>query len=303
MTGSLQSRPVLGVLLVVLSMSLIGLIDNFIKLIAAEAGLWEFHFLRSLVVCGMLLVIARVMHWRLRPRNWRAVILRSFFFSTAMVLYFGAAGMIPVSQAAAGLFTSPVFVLLISAMFLGVRIGVWRILAVVVGFSGVLMILRPMGQGVSVLMFIPVAAGLFYALNGIATRRWCGQEGTATLLFGLFAGLGVWGALGLLVFTLFPVPADVATALPFFTRGWVAPSGAFTVWLLVQAFGSIISVALLTRGYQLAEVSYAAVAEYSFLIAAAFWSWVLWGSIPDGLAILGAGAIALSGIIIVMRSR
>ncbi len=303
MENMMQNRPVLGVLLVVLSMVLIGLIDNFIKLIAGQAGLWQFHFMRSLVVCSTLWLVARAMGWRLRPKNWRAVVTRSFFFSTAMVLYFGAAGIIPIAQAGAGLFTAPIFVLLISALFLGTHIGFWRIMAVVIGFAGVVLILRPEAGGVTFLSVIPVLAGLLYALNNISTRRWCGGESTATLLMGLFAGLGVWGALGLLVLAVVPVPASLVAQLPFFTTGWVAPTGTFMLWMLVQAFGSLISVALLTRGYQLAEVSYAAVAEYSFLIAAAFWGWLLWAQVPDSRAYLGAGAISLSGIIIVLRSR
>ncbi len=303
MNNILQTRPVLGVVLVISSMGMIGLIDNFIRLIAKEAGLWQFHLLRSLVVCSCLLVIARLMHWRLRPKNWRAVVLRSFAFSSAMVLYFGSAGIISVSQAASGLFTGPVFVLLISASFLGVRIGIWRILAVAIGFGGVLLILRPDRGALSIMSVLPLFAGLFYALSGIATRRWCGQESTMTLNMGAFLGLGLWGALGVVVFTLFPVPPEIARALPFFTRGWVHPSGAFVLWMLVQAFGSMAATALLTRGYLLADVSFASGAEYSFLIFVALWGYVLWGSVPDPVSALGAGAIVLSGVIILVRSR
>jgi len=299
----LTTKLTLGILLIVLAMSLIGLIDNFIKLIAAEAGLWEFHFIRSLVACAVVVILARVFGWRLTPKNWWAVGARSFFFSTAMVLYFGAAGIIPIAQAGAGLFTSPIFVLLISVLFLRTRIGFWRIAATGLGFVGVILILRPQQGGVSIVSLVPVAAGLLYALNGISTRRWCGGETTATLLMGLFVALGLWGAIGLAVFTAFPVSPDASGGLAFFTRGWVSPTVPFVLWTLVQAFGSLIAVALLTRGYQLVEVSFAAVAEYTFLISAAFWTWILWAQIPDARAFAGAGAITVSGIIIALRSR
>jgi drug/metabolite transporter (DMT)-like permease len=298
-----ENRPLLGVLLVVLAMSGIGFIDNFIRLIAADAGLWQFHFLRSIVICATVLVLAPLFKWRLRPNNWRAVALRSLFFSTAMVLYFGAAGMLPIAQVGAGLFTSPIFVLLISALFLGVRIGMWRIFAVALGFVGVLLILKPDASAITPLTVLPVLAGLLYALNGIATRQWCEGESTMTLLMGLFGALGLWGAAGLLVFTFVPLPADLLAELGFFGRGWVAPTWQFTFWMLVQAFGSLIAVGLLTKGYQLGEVSFIAVFEYVFLISAAFWAWVLWDEGLDVTSALGIAAISGAGVIIALRSR
>jgi drug/metabolite transporter (DMT)-like permease len=303
MTETLRTRPVLGVGLVAVSMTLIGYIDNYIKVIAAEAGLWQFHFTRGVLICLMLVVLSAVTGWRIWPRDWRAVGLRSLFFSTSMVLYFGAAGMIPIAQAGAGLFTSPIFVLVISAGFLGVRIGIWRVLAVALGFSGVLLILKPGGDGISIAAALPVVAGLFYALSGIATRRWCGAETTWALLLGVFGALTLWGLVGLIWFTLFPAPPDWATAAPFFTSGWVRPSETFLFWVGVQAVGSLIAVAMLTRGYQLVDVTFAAVGEYWFLIAAGFWGWVLWRDLPDGQAVLGAAAIVAAGVIIVLRSR
>ncbi|HBN31687.1 MAG TPA: EamA/RhaT family transporter [Rhodobacteraceae bacterium] len=303
MPEQIQNRPVLGILLAVLAMSVIGYIDNFIQVIAGEAGLWQFHFCRAVVICVLIAGICRVFGWRLRPKSLKAVIWRSGFFSISMVAYFGAAGMIPLAQAAAGLFTGPIFVLVISALFYGVKIGIWRILAVVVGFVGVILILRPEQTEFSIMTVIPLLSGFFYALGGIATRRSCGAETTQTLLFGAFFGLGLFGALGLIWFTLVPASAEMAADLPFFTRGWVAPSGVFIFWTLVQAFGSLFAVALLTRGYQLTEASYVAVAEYWFLVSAAFWSYQLWAEVPDARAAWGIAAIMIAGLIIVMRSR
>lgn len=303
MSTELETRPVSGVALVISSMLIIGLVDNFIRPIAAEAGLWQFLFMRSIAICSMLVALALLFGWRLRPARLRHVALRSLFVSCAMVLYFGAAGMIPVAIAGAGLFTSPIFVLVISALFFGVRIGVWRILAVVVGFSGVLLILKPGGADLSMAVVLPVIGGLFYALAGISTRRWCGDETTATLLLGMFGGLGLTGALGLAVFSFLPIPESWIAAAPFFATGWVAPSAVLIELVAVQAVGSLAAVTLLTRGYQLVDVTFATAGEYSFLIAAAFWGWVLWREVPDLMSVFGAVAIVASGIIILWRSR
>lgn len=303
MTQDIQNQPIKGILFAVLSMSGVGYIDNFIQVIAAEAGLWQFHFCRALVICLTLVTLSLIFRWRMRPKNWRAVLWRSVFFATSMIAYFGAAGMIPLAQAAAGLFTGPIFVLLISAAFLGTRIGIWRILAVAIGFAGVVLILKPEQTGLTPLVVIPVLGGLLYALGGISTRQWCSGESTVTLLLGAFGGLGIFGACGLIWFGLFPASPELLAELPFFAKGWVTLTPTFIFWTLVQAFGSMIAVSLLTKGYQMTEASYVAVAEYWFLVAAAFWGFALWGQVPDMRAIFGILAIVLAGLIIVFRTK
>ncbi len=298
-----HDRPLTAVFLVILSMADLGLVDNFMRSIADEAGLWQFHFMRSILVVLVLLVLSRITGWRIRPRNWRAVAARSFFFSSAMILYLGAAGFLPIAQVGAGLFTAPIFVLVISALFFGTRIGLWRVLAVGIGFVGVVLILGPDAGGVSAVSTIPVMAGLLYALNNIATRRWCEGETTLTLLAGVFVALGLWGAAGLVVLAFWQVPPEIAAQIPFFARGWVAPSQTFITLLLVHGTGALVAVALLTRGYQLGEVSFISVVEYVYLGFAAFWSWLLYGVLPDGPAIAGIIAIVISGTIIALRSR
>jgi len=303
MNSTGRDRPLLAVLLVTLAMADLGLVDNFMRAVAQEAGLWQFHLMRAILVCSVLALLARFRGWRIKPRNWRAVALRSFFFSSSMILYLGAAGFLPIAQVGAGLFTAPIFVLVISALFFGTRIGLWRVLAVGIGFVGVVLILGPEAGGISAVSTIPVMAGLLYALNNIATRRWCAGETTLTLLFGVFAALGLWGALGLGVLALWQVPPDIAAQIPFFARGWVAPSQTFITLLLVHGTGALVAVALLTRGYQLGEVSFISVVEYVYLGFAAFWSWALYGALPDRLGVVGIVAIVISGTIIALRSR
>lgn len=299
MPGSDTSRPILAAGYILLAVSLLGLIDNFVRLIAAEAGLWQFHFFRSIFVAVVLGAGALILGWRMRPKRLGPVALRSFCLSGAMVLYFGALSKMPIAEVAAGLFTSPIFVLLISVLVLGMRIGLWRILAVATGFSGVMLVLRPEAGSFSALTLVPVAAGLLYAISVIVTRRACADEGVMTLQAGFFAGLAGWAVLGLIVVN-FVLP-EPGTA--FYDRGWTVPTGPFLLWTVVQAVGSLVALGCLTRGYQMAEPSYLAVFEYFFLVSAGFWAWVLWDETLSPWAWLGIALIAISGAVIALRSR
>lgn len=281
-------------------MVILPFIDSFVPIIARDIGLWQFQSVRSAMVLALFLPLALVLGWRLRPVSWVAVAGRSFCVALAMILYFGAIASLPVAQAAAGLLTSPIFVLLISWGAFGAPIGWWRVLAVALGFVGVLLMLRPGGgAAMSWINVIPVGAGFLYAMGAVATRQYCADESEATLVAGFFAAIGLCGAVGLLV--LWGVETQPARD-GFFGTGWQAWTGP-AFWLTVaQAAVSVIGLVALFRAYLLAEASHVAVFEYTFLIAAGLWGYLLWGQVPDALAFVGMACIICAGVVIIKRS-
>lgn len=295
----LRHDPRQAALLAVFGMVILSFIDNFVPIIARDIGLWQFHLARSAMVLAMLLPVALVFGWRLRPLNWLAVALRSICVALAMTLYFGAVAYMSVAEVAAGLLTAPIFVLLISRGVFGVHIGPWRLLAVGLGFTGVLLVLRPFGAELTVLSVMPVGAGLLYAISAVATRRYCADESAATLVAGFFIAVGTIGFSGLVVL----IGSDAHPLFDgFFVSGWQPWTGSALSWTFAQAFVSLVGIGALFRAYLLAEASHVAVFEYTMLIAAAFWGYLLWGQIPDALALLGMALITCAGVVIIKRS-
>ncbi|WP_022704362.1 DMT family transporter [Pseudorhodobacter ferrugineus] len=298
------SEPVLVAAVLVLGFAtVIGFTDNFVRVIAIEAGLWQFHVTRTLMIVAILALVARPLGLRMRPKRFGAVASRSGLHGIALMIYFGSLAFLPVAQVAAGLFTAPIFVLLISRFFYGRHIGIVRVLAVGIGFLGVAFVLgRDAIAALSLPALMPVVAGAFYAMGNIATRQWCGDETTETLTLGFFAGIGAFGLVGLIVLALFPVAVPEGAA-GFVARGWVWPSLAFYWWTFVQAAGSLVAVAMLMRAYQIAEASRVSVFEYLNLPLAAFWGWVLWGEDLGLWAMLGMGMITAAGAMIALRAN
>ncbi len=287
---------------VLLAMLTLGFTDNYVRVIAVEAGLWQFHLTRSLMALPLLALAAVWLGQRFRPLRPGRVAARSLFNSAAMMLYFGALAFLPIGHVVAGLFTAPIFVLLISALVYGERIGPARIGAVAVGFAGTLLVIGFDPARLSVMTLVPVLAGFFYAVGNIATRRWCAGESAVTLTSGFFLFMGIWGIIGLALLAVWPVVAAEGAA-GFLDRGWVAPSGRFLFWTGVQAVGSILGVGLVIRGYQIAEASYVAVFEYSLLFFAVVWAFALWGDVVGLREGVGMVAIAGAGAIIALRVR
>ncbi len=240
---------------------IIGFTDNFVRVITSDAGLWQFHATRTVMAVGLLVILARPLHLRLGAQMQRAVLARSAIHGWAMVIYFGALAFLPVALVAAGLFTSPIFVLLIEKFAYGTQIGPFRAVAVLLGFAGVILVQGPEAmQGASLPALLPVLAGALYALGNIVTRRWCPLESAETLLAGFFLALGIAGAIGMLVLTLAPVPVPSGTA-GFLMRGPVWPTQGFWAWTFVQAEGSLLGVGLMVRAYQVTDATRVSVFE------------------------------------------
>lgn len=272
--------------------------DNFVRVIARDGGLWQFHATRTAMALAILMIVALPLGLNLRPKRPKAVLARSAIHGTAMVIYFGALAFLPVAQVAAGLFTAPIFVLLIQRFAYQKPILGLQIAAVVIGFAGVVLVLGPEAlSGATFAALLPVISGALYAMGNIATREWCAGETAETILAGFFGMLGVIGLVGMAVLWVFPLPVPEG-AEGFLQRGPVWPTGEFLWWTFVQAAGSLLGVGMIVKAYQIAEASRVSVFEYVILPASAAWGYVLWGEQLTWIAIAGMALIVLAGMMI-----
>ena len=291
-------RPGLAALSIIGGMFTLGITDNFVPYISETGSLWQFQMVRGIMAVVMLGLIAALGFGVIKPVSWLAVLGRSLFPATAMLIYFGCLSVLPIGVVVAGLFTAPMFVLLISVVFQGARVGPVRLGAVLLGFVGALLVIQPDPSALDPVAFLPIVAGMLYAIGAVVTRLWCAHEGTIALSAGFFAMLAVFGAIGLLV-----LPAGGPTGFDgFVQRGWVPLTGAMWFWITVQAVGSMIGIALIFRGYLIGEAGHVAVFEYSLLVFASFWAWVLWGQTVNPMALIGMALIAVAGVVITLRT-
>ena len=295
------TNPKLSMICTLSGMFVLGIVDNLIPLISNRSSLWLFQAARSAATVPMLVALSLVGLGTMRAmRPWH-VLARNFFTGTALLIYFGCLAFLPIGVVVAGLFTAPIFVLILSVLFRGQTIGLWRWIAVAVGFAGAVMVVWPQDGNITALAFIPIIAGIFYAVGAIGTRDWCEGESVLIMTFAYFFILGIYGLIGVTVLSLWPMDA------PEGVEGWLqrgmVPLDTRIVWVtLAQAVGSIAGVGLLTRGYQLGEASYVAINEYSLIVFAALFGWVMWGQTLGAVALAGVACIIASGSIIALRS-
>ena len=271
-----------------------GLSDNLVRLVSDQVGLGQYHFLRSVMSIAIFLCLRPFLHFQLQPINWRPVFWRTLCLSLSMTLFFSVLSFLPVALAGAGLFTSPVFVLVFSFLFFGVRPGWRRIVAVICGSLGVFLVLRPDAQSFYFFQLLPILAGAFYAGASLITRRYCATESPYTLSLAYFVMIGFIGLFGASIIDFLGIQGrDEAS---FLLRGLIWPAAPVLGWIAVMTLLSVTGIFMITKAYQMAETSYMSIFEYSYLISAGLAGWLLWGSVFGMGEVAGMGLIIAAGI-------
>jgi drug/metabolite transporter (DMT)-like permease len=258
--------------------------DSILKWLSAAYPTGQIMCLRGLFV---ILPVA-ILVWRsgglavLRVQNFRRHALRAACVVAGAFFFITGLRYMPLADAIAITFAGPLFLTALAQPFLGEAVGWRRWTAVLIGFVGVLMMVRPTGGAVQWVALLPLAGSLFGAFRDLITRKISTDESSIALLCTSTAGV---------------VLAGFCT-LPF---GW-KPVPAVDLGLLM-ASGILVGSAhfLLIECFRLAEAALVAPFKYSNMVWAILFGFVVWGDVPDPWTFTGAAIVVASGIYILHR--
>jgi drug/metabolite transporter (DMT)-like permease len=220
----------------------------------------------------------------LRARRFNLQILRSLLGLSSTFAFWGALIFLSLADCVAIAFVSPLLVTVLSAPLLGEKIGVHRWGAVIVGFCGAMIIIRP-GMGiVHWAVILPVIAALFWANYQIITRILSRTDGALTTLFYTSAG-GVFFT-SLVVWPFWMMPS----LKQLFVLAWMGLLGTLGHYFLIKAF-------------EIAPASMLAPFSYTSILWSTLLGFVIFRDFPDGWTMAGAVIIISSGLYIIQRER
>ena len=260
-------------------------LDLCAKGILATYSLEQFVFLRSLIGLSILVLLGRQFGgWKsLVTSKLRWHLLRTLLATGAMFGFFYGLARMPLVDALTLGFTAPLMLTALSVPLLGERVGWRRWSAVVVGFIGVLIILRPAGGDVSFASVAVLFAAFCYAVMAITARKLSTTESTYALSVYVIAG-----------------PVLVSAAL-LWGESWQVPDAEG--WLLFVLAGacSVVAWVGIVGGYRRASPALLAPFEYTALIGGAIAGYLIWDEVPDRMVVVGAAIIIASGLYVVYR--
>ena len=283
-TRGAPSQTVTGIALMAAGVACLCVNDAIAKALTAGYLPIQILFIRNLVALPIAVLIAWRMGGRSALRSHRPAthLVRGALWIGAATLFFTGLSLLGLAEATVLIFVAPVFITALSAIVLKEHVGWRRWTAVLAGFAGVLIVVRPGSATFQAASLFPVATAFLYAALMISARWVDKRESVWTLM------LYLTGA-GALVSAL---------VVPFF---WT-PVRAEDVWLFfgIALFGTV-GITMMTQAFRFAPAAVVAPFDYTALIWATLLGWLFWGEIPDVLTYAGAAVIIASGVYIVWR--
>jgi len=215
---------------------------------------------------------------------WRQC-ARACFLVVATLCAFSALRYLPLTEFTSVTFSSPLIVALIAGPLLGEWIGIQRLVAVLIGFAGVLVVTRPGSHGVHPAVILAVGTACANALYSVATRLVAAHDSPETTLF----YTGLVGSILILPVAPF-VWATPTSALVWLGMAGVAGFGALGHWLLILA-------------HKRAPASIVAPFFYAQLLWATLLGWLVFGEVPDRWTLIGGAIVMGSGLYLLSRER
>jgi drug/metabolite transporter (DMT)-like permease len=221
----------------------------------------------------------------LRTSHLRWHIARGFMFCAMTGINFWALQFLQLTVTAAIFFTVPLLIALVSAPLLGEKLDARRWAAILLGFAGVLVIVRPGSAAFHPAMLLAMLNAVLYAAFNVMTRKLAAYDSPETIQF---------------------LPAAVASVLlaPFALAAWQAPPGWFE-WLLLVLMGVFGGTGhhLLAMAHRYAPASTLAPFLYQQILYMALFGYLVFGSVPDRETWIGAGIVVASGLYLFARAR
>lgn len=282
-----RAAPLIGIALMMGAMAALPFIDMFAKILGA-AGLPIVLIVCARVGFGALMTaplayraVGTGMFWRANP--WFHV-LRAALFNLSTFTFFWSLKYLPLADALSIFFVQPLVLTALSGWFFGEKVGLRRWAAVMVGFVGVLIIVRPGLVAFNLGTVFAFGSGCALAMYLALSRRIAGEMPAIVTTFQTSA---------LCALILIGI-------LPFI---WVTPTGLQWVMLVAMGVFGTLGQFLMLRSYDFAEASLLAPFAYTEIIMATLLGWLVFGDFPDAYTILGVGVLIASALYIALHSE
>ncbi|MEM6985688.1 MAG: DMT family transporter [Pseudomonadota bacterium] len=297
-------NPARGAAFIVLAMLMFACQDVLLKRVSEALPVLQLLAVRTAMVCVLLIaIIALFQRAAWRPKRLGPLLLRGTLAFLAFSSYYLALAFIPLAEASAVYMSAPLFVTALSVPLLGERIGVHRLLAVVLGFVGVMIVINPGANLFRIESAVPLFSAMCYALIPIITRRTAQDEMALTMALYTALPYLAWILAVSALFGHTDNTGSGASIMANITSAWrpVTLEQAATLAVTALFFtGGLLSI---TEAYRVAAVSSLAPFEYSHLVWSTTLGFLVFQDWPAPATLLGGAVIVACGCYVAYREN
>jgi drug/metabolite transporter (DMT)-like permease len=279
-----RSGALLGIGLMLLGVFMFAVNDVMGKWLVSTYSVGQVLLLRSLAALAVLLPLMRrqKVPFALPPRPGLHA-LRIAFSTLEVACFYWAVTYLALADVMTYYLAGPIYVAVFAFLLLGEKLDRPRVLAIAVGFLGVLVALRPSGATLTLPALIALVGSVFYSLLMITTRS-LRETDDATLVLGQILGALLFGIV----------------AAPFH---WVAPGALDLAALLLLGIVSMAAHACVNRSLKIAPASVVAPYQYTLIVWAIVLGYLAFGDIVEFWTLVGAAIICAAGLALLLLER
>lgn len=277
---------VLGILCAIASSLCFAFISVFVKVAGQTHDVFEITFWRSVIMVSFVgsFLVYTGKAGNILKADWKKQLLRGTSGLIAMLFIFYAFTLLPLAEAQTLIFANPLIIVILSWILLKEKVGPHRIVATIIGFLGIILVLRP--EAISSVFGGAIAlAGAFFYATTMISLRWMGKSEDTLITIFWFSSIAM---------------LMTALTLPF---SWSIPTLESGFYLLVVGVLALINQIFITKSYFFAPASKIAPIGYLNLLWAVIFDAMIWGYLPSIYIFIGATIIIGSNIYILWQEQ
>lgn len=276
----------MGICCMLVGILALSLSDAAVKSLDGRYPAMQVLFLRAAIVLPLVTALALSLEGR------RALFTRQpvLHMARGLLNVIGATAFylglvhLQLAETTAIAYAAPIFVVVLSRLILKEKLDAYRCMAIALGFAGVMIIVRPGGNAFQAASLYPLITAITYATMMVTARRLDPAQSFPNLMF--------YSVMPQVVFSVIPQP-------------WIWQPVAGADWLILIAIGlfSSLGISLISQAFRFAPAAIVAPFDYTGLLWATFFGWLVWSELPDAISYVGMVLIIGAGLIGALRRR
>lgn len=295
----------LAIFYIIAGMTVFSVQDTLVRILSSEVSILQIMFLRSIVGLSVLFLILKIKKIPIifSSQYPLLTIIRSILFMFAFLFYYIGLAYLPYAVTTALFFTTPFFITILSKIFLKENIGLIRLLTIIFGFIGVVIIANPTFDSFNIFMIFPILCAFGYSASMIIIKITSDKDSVYSQTFHVYLATLLFAPLVTYIGSSFDASIADNQVLNFVFRSWEL--NLYTQYFLIFVVGVCVVAGflLIFNAYRVGKPFVIAPFEYTILLWSIFYGWLIWDEKVTIQSWVGMAMIVAAGIYLFYRER
>jgi drug/metabolite transporter (DMT)-like permease len=295
----------LAIFYIIAGMTVFSVQDTLVRSLSSEFSILQIMFLRSIVGLSVLFLILKIKKIPIifSSQYPLLTIIRSILFMFAFLFYYIGLAYLPYAVTTALFFTTPFFITILSKIFLKENIGLIRLLTIIFGFIGVVIIANPTFDSFNIFMIFPILCAFGYSASMIIIKITSDKDSVYSQTFHVYLATLLFAPLVTYIGSSFDASSADNQVLNFVFRSWEL--NLYTQYFLIFVVGVCVVAGflLIFNAYRVGKPFVIAPFEYTILLWSIFYGWLIWDEKVTIQSWIGMAMIVAAGIYLFYRER